>query len=212
MLYDFLFKIIIVGEPGVGKSTIIARLNSMMVNTSYVPTIGIDFAVCTNTIFEPAEGGGDIECKTIKTQIWDTAGQEYFRSIIQRYYHDIAGAILVYDISNYETFERIEKWIEDLERFKNSIEMPGMILIGNKNDCKREVKFEEAKDFADKNGMLFSETSALDNDNVDVFFQDFIEYIYKRKDTFTHGIKVFKKNERIVFKDEKPITKCCVII
>ena len=99
MSYDFLFKLIFIGDAGVGKSHIVGRLNHMPLEEIHSPTIGIDFITKTFSI----------QNHIIKLQIWDTAGQEYFRSLIKSYYKDICGAVLVYDISNEASFENIDR-------------------------------------------------------------------------------------------------------
>ena len=197
MSHDFLFKIIIVGDPNVGKSTIIKRLISDKFDDNYNATIGLDFAAHTFYIDE----------KEIKIYIWDTAGQECFRSIIKSYYSDIAGAILVYDISDRSTFDNIERWLDDVEKNKTSEEMPSMVLIGNKSDKLREVQFNEAESFAEYHNMLFYETSAHSNENINPFFQDLVDAIYRRKDTFSCGCQV---NEKIETPPSPPVS-CCKI-
>ena len=150
---DLLFRIIVIGDPAVGKSCIVKGLNSDKINKNYAPTVGIDFALNTRTICD----------KIIKTQIWDTAGQEYFRSIIRNYYNDVCAAILVYDITDLKSFQRISWWLKELENFKNSIEMPNLMLIGNKLDLdkKRAVSYQQGYDFAFQFNNLIQSNKAL---------------------------------------------------
>ena len=200
MSYDYLFRIIVIGDAGVGKSSIIHRLNNENLTKDYLPTIGIDFALNQNIICD----------QRIKTQIWDTAGQEYFRSIIRNYYNDVCGAILVYDITNKHSFERISWWLNELNNFKNSVQMPNLILIGNKIDKNnRVVSYQEGNDLAKKNEMMFFETSALTDIEIKKFFERFLVRIYKNMPNFNHGIKKHVRQKNFIeFSAKKK--KCCV--
>jgi small GTP-binding protein len=203
---DLLFRIIVIGDPGVGKSSIVKGLNSDKINKDYAPTIGIDFAINTRTICD----------KTIKTQIWDTAGQEYFRSIIRNYYNDVCAAILVYDITNLKSFEKISWWLKELDTFKNSRAMPNMMLIGNKLDLnkKRAVSYQDGYDFAIKNNMMFFETSAWDHINIESFLDSLLIRIFNNRDSFKHGIRKYAHKEDLIrFNPEskKNKKKCCRI-
>ena len=129
-------------------------------NLESKPTIGVEFA--TRTIIT--------DSKNIKAQIWDTAGQERYRAITSAYYRGALGALLVYDISKKTSFENVEKWLKELKEHSD----PNIVLmlVGNKSDLKhlRAVKTEEASAFAEKNGLAFLETSALDSCNVEIAF------------------------------------------
>jgi len=203
---DLLFRIIVIGDPGVGKSCIVKGLNSDKINKNYTPTIGIDFALNTRTICD----------KTIKTQIWDTAGQEYFRSIIRNYYNDVCAAILVYDITDLKSFKRISWWLKELENCKNSIEMPNLMLIGNKLDLdkKRVVSYQQGYDFAIQNNMMFFETSAWDDINIESFLDSLLIRIFNNMDSFTHGIRKYARKENFIRFNpgsKKKKKKCCSI-
>ncbi len=118
--------------------------------------------------------------KTIKAQIWDTAGQERYRAITSAYYRGAVGALLVYDISKSLTFKNVERWLSELR--ENASGNICIMLVGNKCDLRhlREVPTEQAKDFAEKNGLFFIETSALDATNVDLAFQTILTEIYRQ--------------------------------
>ena len=118
--------------------------------------------------------------KTIKAQIWDTAGQERYRAITSAYYRGAVGALLVYDISKSLTFKNVERWLSELR--ENASGNICIMLVGNKCDLRhlREVPTESAKDFAEKNGLFFIETSALDATNVDLAFQTILTEIYRQ--------------------------------
>ncbi|CAH8555446.1 unnamed protein product [Schistosoma turkestanicum] len=120
----------------------------------------------------------NIEGKTIKTQIWDTAGQERYRAITAAYYRGAVGALLVYDISKRVTFDNVERWLNELKgHVDNNVVI---MLVGNKSDLRhlRNVPTEDAKNFAERNGLCLIETSALDSTNVDKAFNTILQTIY----------------------------------
>jgi len=158
--YAHLFKIVLTGDSGVGKSCLLLRFADDSFSESYISTIGVDFRFRTVTIDQ----------KVIKLQIWDTAGQERFRTITSAYYRGAHGIIIVYDTTSYDSFSNVQQWLEEINMQSSSSTIK--ILIGNKCDLKdrREVPFEEAKTFAEKNGMTILETSAKDATGVEVAF------------------------------------------
>lgn len=126
-----------------------------------------------NTLFFQVDG------KTIKAQIWDTAGQERYRAITAAYYRGAVGALLVYDIAKHLTYENVERWLRELRDHADQNIV--IMLVGNKSDLRhlRAVLTEEAKAFAERNGLSFIETSALDSTNVDLAFQNILTEIYR---------------------------------
>lgn len=159
--YDYLFKIVLIGDSGVGKSNLLSRFTRNEFNLESKTTIGVEFA--TRSVIA--------DSKLIKAQIWDTAGQERYRAITSAYYRGAVGALLIYDISKLSSFENIEKWLKEL---REHAELHIVImLVGNKSDLKglRAVRSEDAAIFAERNGIAFMETSALDGGNVEVAFQ-----------------------------------------
>jgi len=168
--YDYLFKIVLIGDSGVGKSNILTRFTKNEFNLESKTTIGVEFATKTMST----------EGRIIKAQIWDTAGQERYRAITSAYYRGAVGALLVYDITKYQTFANVEKWFEEL---KNNAESHIVVmLVGNKSDLKplRAVSTEEAMAFAEKHSIAFIETSALDSSNVETAFHKVITEIYQQ--------------------------------
>ena len=160
--YDYLLKYIIIGDAAVGKSNLLLRFTQNDFKNEYQLTIGVEF------------GAKNIEInnKKFRLQIWDTAGQENYRSITRAYYKNSVCAILVYDISNRESFEHISNWIEDC--LAQSPKTVFMVLVGNKSDLEdyRQVTFKEGEEMAKNNNIMFFETSAKTGENVEKIFED----------------------------------------
>ncbi|KAF8553736.1 GTPase [Imleria badia] len=167
--YDFLFKVVLIGDSGVGKSNLLSRFTRNEFNLDSKSTIGVEFA--TRSI--------NVDGKTIKAQIWDTAGQERYRAITSAYYRGAVGALLVYDISKHGTYSNVTRWLKELRDHADSNIV--IMLVGNKSDLKhlRAVPTEEAKNFSSENELSFIETSALDASNVESAFQSILTDIYR---------------------------------
>ncbi|KAJ1762330.1 Rab GTPase ypt31 [Coemansia sp. RSA 1822] len=167
--YDYLFKIVLIGDSGVGKSNLLSRFTRNEFNLESKSTIGVEFA--TRSI--------QVDGKTIKAQIWDTAGQERYRAITSAYYRGAVGALLVYDIAKHPTYENVSRWLKELRDHADSNIV--IMLVGNKSDLRhlRAVPTDEAKQFAAENGLFFIETSALDSSNVEQSFQQILTEIYR---------------------------------
>ncbi|CAO3692249.1 hypothetical protein INT44_003568 [Umbelopsis vinacea] len=167
--YDYLFKVVLIGDSGVGKTNLLGRFTRNEFNLESKSTIGVEFA--TRSI--------QVDNKTIKAQIWDTAGQERYRAITSAYYRGAVGALLVYDISKHSTYESVSRWLKELRDHADSNIV--IMLVGNKSDLRhlRAVPTDEAKQFAADNGLSFIETSALDASNVEMSFQRILTEIYR---------------------------------
>ena len=167
--YDYLFKIVLIGDSGVGKSNLLSRFTRNEFDLESRTTIGVEFA--TRSI--------PVENKTVKAQIWDTAGQERFRAITNAYYRGAVGALLVYDIAKHMTYESVERWLKELKDHADANIV--VMLVGNKCDLRhlRAVPTEEAQAFAEKNELIFIETSALDSTNVEDAFKSIVNEIFQ---------------------------------
>jgi len=167
--YDYLFKVVLIGDSGVGKSNLLSRFTRNEFNLESKSTIGVEFA--TRSI--------NVDSKTVKAQIWDTAGQERYRAITSAYYRGAVGALLVYDIAKHGTYVNVTRWLKELRDHADSNIV--IMLVGNKSDLKhlRAVPTEEAKGFSTENGLSFIETSALDASNVEAAFQNILTEIYR---------------------------------
>ncbi|KAJ2642601.1 GTP-binding protein, partial [Coemansia sp. RSA 1694] len=158
--YDYLMKLLLIGDSGVGKSCVLLRFSDDSFTPSFITTIGIDFKIRTI----------ELDGKRIKLQIWDTAGQERFRTITTAYYRGAMGILLVYDVTDERSFNNIENWYKNVEHYAS--EGVNKILIGNKCDIEgsRAVSKESGQKLADELGIKFLETSAKSNTNVDDAF------------------------------------------
>jgi len=166
---EYMFKVVIIGDAGVGKSNIMSRFCKDEFTKDNKSTIGVDFAT------RQIEHDG----KNIEAQVWDTAGQERFKAVTAAYFRGAIGALIIYDVTNRASFQNCERWLRDLRQHTD----PSLVamLVGNKCDLKhrRQVDVEDAKDFAEDNNLAFIETSALDATNIDLAFETVLIEIYR---------------------------------
>jgi len=170
--YDYLFKLVLIGDSGVGKSCLLLRFADDNFTDSYISTIGVDFRFRTI----------NIENKTVKLQIWDTAGQERFRTITSAYYRGADGIIMVYDVTSSESFDHVEEWLSEVDRYAN--ENTSKLLVGNKADLieEKQVPEDTAQRFAEKLSIPFLETSAKTATNVDAAFLTMAKELIKTRE------------------------------
>ncbi|GAB1604447.1 ras-related protein Rab-1A [Argonauta hians] len=168
--YDYLFKLLLIGDSGVGKSCLLLRFADDTYTESYISTIGVDFKIRTI----------ELDGKTIKLQIWDTAGQERFRTITSSYYRGAHGIIVVYDVTDQESFANVKQWLSEIDRYAS--ETVNKLLVGNKCDQnpKKVVDYTSAKEYADSLGIPFLETSAKNATNVEQAFMTMAAEIKNR--------------------------------
>ena len=179
--YTMLFKIVIIGDTYVGKTNILSRYISNEFDPNSNSTIGVELTTKTY----------NFDNNDVKVQIWDTAGQEKYRSITSSYYKGAQGCLLVYDITKKKSFDNIDKWYSELK--SNSDEKIYTMLLGNKSDLEenREVSIEEAEKKAKNFNIAFMETSAYNGNNINKAFNELINNVYQNnKHAFNQEIKV----------------------
>eukprot|EP01028_Stygiella_incarcerata_P011592 TRINITY_DN659_c3_g1_i1.p1 TRINITY_DN659_c3_g1~~TRINITY_DN659_c3_g1_i1.p1 ORF type:complete len:207 (+),score=38.41 TRINITY_DN659_c3_g1_i1:165-785(+) len=175
MSYEYIFKYIVIGDMGVGKSCLLHQFTEKRFLADSSHTIGVEFGT------RVVEVGG----KHVKLQIWDTAGQERFRAVTRSYYRGAAGALLVFDITRRSTYNHLASWLTDCLSLTGSHTV--IMLIGSKLDlsAQREVSFEEAQKFAVENGLTYIETSAKTGENVE---EAFLRTAYKINENIEKGV------------------------
>jgi len=167
--YDYLFKLLLIGDSGVGKSCLLLRFADDTYTESYISTIGVDFKIRTV----------QLDGHTAKLQIWDTAGQERFRTITSSYYRGAHGIIVVYDVTDKESFDNVSNWLKEIDRYASAD--VNKLLVGNKCDLEpKAVEYASAKEFADQLGVAFLETSAKNATNVEQAFMTMAAEIKNR--------------------------------
>ncbi|KAG9264127.1 ras-related protein Rab-35-like [Astyanax mexicanus] len=168
--YNHLFKLLIIGDSNVGKSSLLLRFADNSFSGNYITTIGVDFKIRTV----------DIDGERVKLQIWDTAGQERFRTITSTYYRNTHGVIIVYDVTNPESFVNVKRWLNEISQNCDSV---CKILVGNKNDdpSKKQVDTQDAMRFGESVGVRVFETSAKENINVEEMFMAFTHMVLRAK-------------------------------
>ena len=205
MNFNLACKVVLIGESGVGKTSIITRYSSNTFSSTLSPTSGANFTTRTVDINEYHQ--------KIKFEIWDTAGQEKYKAITGAYYKGSKGALVVYDITDRDSFENLNSWLIEIE--KNANKNVYKLLIGNKCDLedKRKVTYQEGKDFATSNGMQFIETSAKADTKVKEAFELLTQEIIKASITKDKGME---KKEKTVHLSSggsdlntKPKGGCC---
>ena len=192
---DIVYKLLLLGESSVGKTSIILRYIENSFNESNISTCGIDvkckYVSCEN--------------KKIRLDIWDTAGQERFRGLTKNYFRGGHGFIFVYDITNKESFDKLKGWMKDAKEKIQDDESFKMIIVGNKKDCenKRKIEFQRLKEFGEENKVMYIEVSAKTGEGVDQLFNDFVHELLKYRKIGTY--KVDQVEERTYSSLEKSL-------
>ena len=168
--FDFLFKVVVIGDSGVGKSCLLIRFAEDKFSEEHVSTIGVDFTNRTVDV------GGDM----VKLQLWDTAGQERFRTVTSTYYRGAQGIVVIFDVTERRSFETIRAWVDDVDKWASAGTVK--ILVGNKTDLhdRRQVTTEEGEALAAELRMKYYETSARENYNVDEAFMGLAAEVKRR--------------------------------
>ncbi|KAJ5074807.1 ras-related rab5 [Anaeramoeba ignava] len=207
LIKTYQFKVVLIGESGVGKSCLVIRLTKDIFQPFHISTIGSSFYTKIFSFKEDEE---------IKLEIWDTAGQERYNSLTRMYFRDAVGAICVYDITNKDTFFEVKKRIQELK--SESLDIT-ILLIGNKIDLEsqRKVKYEEAAEYAEENGFLFYETSAKSGEIIGESFKALASLLNKNNQDIHQKIN-YKNNQKSKKEDNIDINlnqkpqksgKCC---
>ena len=168
--YEFMFKVVLVGDSFVGKTNIMSKYLKNEFHEDSKATVGVEFG----------SKQFNVEGHSIKAQIWDTAGQERYKAITSAYYKGAKGAFIVYDITRKNSFESIDKWINDVTAVADK--KITIVLIGNKSDLEdqRQVTKEQGEDKANKLEVAFLETSAFSGENLEKAFQMMIKEVFKK--------------------------------
>lgn len=170
--YDLLFKVLLIGDSGVGKSSLLLRFADDMFTSTYISTIGVDFKIRTV----------EIDGKIVKLQLWDTAGQERFRTITTSYYRGAHGIIVAYDITDIESFRNVRFWLSETQMYAASEVVK--LLVGTKSDLteQRQVSLADAEAVADEVGIRVIETSSKEATNVNAAFMAMVADMKQRVD------------------------------
>ena len=193
---DCVYKILLLGDGSVGKTCLLLQYTDKVFHETHIATIGLDYRLKTIELKDQ---------KKIKLQIWDTAGQDRFRAITKNYYKSAHGVVLMYDVSNAQTFSNIKNWIDQIK--KEAQENIVIFIVGNKIDVdaeERKVTKEEGQKLAEEYNYPFFETSAKTGENVNKIFDDIGEKVDKVFYEIETEIKKIKKNKK--YNGEK---KCC---
>ena len=192
--YDYIFKLVLIGDTCVGKSCILVRFSDDIFDDNYVTTIGVDFRFKTMVV----------KNKVVKIQIWDTAGQERYRSITTAYYRGAAAIIICCDCTNKESFNNIKNWVEEIGKYTDKDAVDKMVFM-NKCDLTEErcIKKDEIDKFEKENGIKVLEVSAKTGEGIDKGFEYIIEKLIDKNDN--------KNSNTLTLKGEGFINKdgCC---
>lgn len=193
--YDYLYKLVLIGDSGVGKSSIIMQYVDGIYDDIFISTIGVDFK--THTVHT--------NDKITKIQIWDTAGQDRFRSITNSYYRGANCIIIVFDVTDINTFHNVNKWLIDIKKYNNTNHI---YLIGNKSDMEknREVEYDVAMRYATKNDMLYFETSAKKNVNLNDTFIKIVQKLIESNNSSNYSVN---DKQIILNSSPKNTNYCC---
>ena len=207
MNYDQKCQLLIIGDSTVGKTSIITRFANGTFNSNYLATVGLDNFTKDEII----------DNKTIRIKIWDTAGQERYKSLTKGFFRNAEGVMLVYDVTNSETYENLKYWMQSIKNnLGNSIDDIPIIIIGNKIDCQeREVSVEEAENFWKEQGFSYFETSAKTGENIEKTIKFLVKRVINVKEgnkdenkDFTKSIKIDKDDNNEEKKSEAKKCGC----
>uniref|UniRef100_A0A3B3S741 small monomeric GTPase n=1 Tax=Paramormyrops kingsleyae TaxID=1676925 RepID=A0A3B3S741_9TELE len=193
--FDYMFKLLIIGNSSVGKTSFLFRYTDDSFTSAFVSTVGIDFKV--KTVFR--------DDKRVKLQIWDTAGQERYRTITTAYYRGAMGFLLMYDITSQESFSAVRDWATQIKTY--SWDNAQVILVGNKCDLEDErlIPTEESQRLANEMGFQFFEASAKDNINVTQTFERLVDIICDKMNENLEGVESLSSGNRATDMKDSPL-------
>mmetsp|Transcript_2376 Transcript_2376/g.2437 ORF Transcript_2376/g.2437 Transcript_2376/m.2437 type:complete len:216 (-) Transcript_2376:46-693(-) len=195
--YDYIFKIVLIGDTSVGKSSLLVRFSDDQFSDTYVTTIGVDFRFKTMIVKE----------KIVKVQIWDTAGQERYRSITNAYYRGAEAIIIVFDLSSKDSFNHIQGWIDEISKYTGPSVFK--LILGNKCDLENpEVTKKDIEDLEKKLDVKIFEVSAKLSDNVDIAFRHVVESLIQK----SNSVQLDKTAKNLLMRDGEEGSKkvkCC---
>jgi len=198
--FEFLIKIVVIGDSGVGKTNFIFQFTEGRFSSAHVTTVGIDYK--SKIIKLPNK-------KVVKLQIWDTAGQERYMAINKNLFQKVQGIILMYDLTNRDSFEHLQNWLNLINK---NVSNKVVILVANKLDLaqeKRIVTEEEGENIGKKNDMLFFEGSGASGENVDEIFRSIADEVYKKLIDERNDRSDFDNNNLKLNKKKREKKKCC---
>lgn len=199
--YDYLFKVLMIGDSGSGKSSMLLQFAEHEFAREHIATIGVDFKIRTI----------DLDGKRAKLQIWDTAGQERFRTITNSYYHGAQGVLVVFDVTHRGSFEHVGMWLEEIKRHSPKTAL--VLVCGNKVDLRhRQVEEAEAIEFCAALGVPYIETSAKNSHNIDAAFRAMVVQLRNQRialDAKGHLKRLKFQGKRLDDHDEAPASSCC---
>ena len=195
---DYIFKIVLIGDTSVGKSCLLTRFADDQFTDNYVTTIGVDFRFKTMIVMD----------KIIKVQVWDTAGEERYRSITNAYYRGAEGILIVFDLTNKESFKNIENWINEVTVFTGQDVL--IICLGNKSDLKKEISKDSIEDFKKRTNLEIFNVSAKTGEGVEDAFRHLIELLIKKNTDKKEKDDVVNLNDNNnITSTEKKNNTCC---
>ena len=197
---DYIFKIVLIGDTSVGKSCLLTRFADDQFTENYVTTIGVDFRFKTMIVMD----------KIVKVQVWDTAGQERYRSITNAYYRGAEGILIVFDVTNHESFRNIQNWINEVTVFTGKDVT--IICLGNKSDLKKVISKNVIDDFKKKTNLEIFNVSAKTGDGVEEAFKHIIELLIKKnmeKKEEKDSINLISSSNNTIVPTEKKNESCC---
>ncbi|XP_040010772.1 ras-related protein Rab-27B-like [Xiphias gladius] len=211
--YEYLIKLLALGDSGVGKTTFLYRYTDNKFNRKFTTTVGIDFR--EKRVMYTGLGADGVTERNFRVhlQLWDTAGQERFRSLTTAFFRDAMGFLLMFDLTNQQSFLNVRNWMSQLQA-NAYCDSPDIVLVGTKADLRdaRDVHARQARDLADRYGIPYFETSAVTGVDVDHAVTSLLDLVMKRMELSTYGGSTSEPNGSLVASremEEAPVRRRC---